>query len=183
MGKVTSMPTPSRAKAGGVSRNGGGGFRGQKPRDPGVPKDAIARLVDACGGVGPVQRILGSGKTVTYAWTDQQAPDEISFARVAALEEACRTGIAAAYLAQLAGGIYVPAAPGNAEGALPACLASLGKEIADVFARGAEALADGVCEPHEARALLREVLEANGALGALIAALNEIAYPETEDAG
>jgi hypothetical protein len=96
-------------------------FRPMKRREADTPKGAISDLFDQVGGVKEVQVRLGVGKSQAYAYTDPQSPEELSFARAAALTGPGASA-AAEYLASRAGGVFcaLPAGPGGCPMAMTA---------------------------------------------------------------
>ena len=84
-----------------------------KPIDPGLPKAAVRRLFDQAGGIKRAAVRLTLKQSQTYAYADPGESDEISFARVAALTGP-ETTAGAEYLAQLAGGVFLPIAMADA---------------------------------------------------------------------
>ncbi|MFO1081897.1 MAG: phage regulatory CII family protein [Reyranellaceae bacterium] len=140
-------------------------FTPVKPRAAGTPKACLGDLFAQAGGVQRVMVRLGLGQSQVYAYADPQSPEEISFARVAALTDAQCTA-AAEYLSALAGGGFLPgpAADGADWGALTAeAMREHGEAMACLVAQ----LADGTFTAAEARASLPEVDDAVQALLAL----------------
>ena len=132
-----------------------------KPIDPGLPKAAVRRLFDQAGGVKRAAVKLQLSQSQTYTFADPGEPDEISFARVAALSGPDTTA-GAEYLALLAGGVFLPIAAPNA---------SLGDLTADSICQHGEAcaelvraLTDQTIDPKEKGSALRELDEAIAAL-------------------
>ncbi len=89
-------------------------FLAVKPRKIGTPKAVVAETYRQAGGVDRVMVKIGVGKSTAYAFTDDTAPDQISFARVAALTEPGVTA-PAEFLALLAGGVFLPIVPEHAD--------------------------------------------------------------------
>lgn len=144
-----------------------------KPRDYLSPKGAVTRLYDQVGGVGEVERILMIGRSLAYAFTDpREAEREISFARVVALSGPGRDA-AAAYLAGVCGGVFVPLAAGDA--VLHLATADAARETGEALAQVVTALADGEMTRLEAVAATRELDQALAALGALRAQCEAVA--------
>lgn len=144
-------------------------FAPVKRRQPGTPKAAIAALFTEAGGVPRVQVKLGLGASQVYAYSDPQAADEISFARVAALTDSTASA-AAEYLAALAGGAFLPGAPpaaGDAQGLTAAAV----REHGEAMALLVEYLRDGKLGAGEARRTLPDIDQAVQALMALRAEL------------
>lgn len=132
-----------------------------KPRDPELPKAAVARLFNEAGGVQNVAVLLALKPAQIYAFADPGQPEEISFARVAALTAPQATA-AAEYLAGRAGGVFLPIdAPDGDVGALTAeSITQHGEAIASIVA----ALADGRLTGPERSKALQELDEALRAL-------------------
>lgn len=82
-------------------------FKPQKRAKPGTPKDAIKRLFAQKGGIKEVEVLLSLKHAVVYGYADHGSDDEITFKRVAALTDPVGTA-GAEYLAQRAGGVFVP---------------------------------------------------------------------------
>lgn len=143
-------------------------FLAVKPREIGTPKRAMADLFDQLGGIKRVMVKLQLGHSQTYAFTDPRSPEEISFAKVAAITEPGATA-AAEYLALLAGGVFLPIAPEEADiNALCADdVKAHGKAIASVVT----AMADGQLTRPERLRAREKVLVALRALTGLYAAL------------
>jgi len=146
-------------------------FNPVKRRVPGTVKACIVDLFAQAGGPKRVMVKLQLGEAQTYAFADPESPEQISFARVAAL-----TGrdapAAAEYLADLAGGVFMPLPHDGSEvGALTVeAVRESGEAAADLV----QALLDGRLTPEEAqRALpnLGEALQAFARLHATVAAI------------
>ncbi|HQT15758.1 hypothetical protein [Reyranella sp.] len=60
-------------------------FRPTKPRRVDTPKGAVSEQFAQVGGVKMVMNRLGIGQSQTYAYTDPQSEEEISFFRMVAL--------------------------------------------------------------------------------------------------
>ncbi len=126
-------------------------FKAQKPVSALLPKAAVQRLYDQFGGIERVAARLGyRGTSQLYAMADASDPAEISFAQVVQL-----TGpdapAAAEYLAQIAGGVFLPLpAPTSPIAALTAtAMREAGEAAADLV----EALSDGLTAAEAAKAL------------------------------
>ncbi len=149
-------------------------FRPVKPRAVGTPKAAVSQLVEQAGGIPHVMVKLGIGQSDAYAWTDPQSPKEMSFARVAALTSPdCTAGVE--YLAQLAGGLFLP---------MPRADTPIGRLTAEAMrrhgtaaARLIEALADQKLTPAEAAQALPELAAALRALALLHSTVADAANP------
>lgn len=130
-------------------------FQPVKPCDPELPKAAVRRLVNQNGGIKRTAVKLGLSETQTYAVTDPGTPDELSFARVAALTTH-ETPAAAEYLALLAGGVFLPidcAAGADVRG----LTAEVAREHGDAIGALIAAMADNRITASEARSALVEV--------------------------
>jgi hypothetical protein len=126
-------------------------FRPVKLGDPGSPKAAVARLFDQAGGAERVAVTIGRSQSQTYAYADPDLRDEIAFASVCALTGSAAPA-AAEYLAQLAGGVFLPV-PSSATpiGALTAeTMRAYGEAAADLIGK----LADGSFTAAEAKGAL-----------------------------
>jgi hypothetical protein len=132
-----------------------GAFVPVKPCDPELPKAAVRRLVDQNGGIKRTAVKLGLRETQTYAVTDPGMPDEISFARVAALTSH-EAPAGTEYLALLAGGVFLPI--DCASGAdVRGLTAEVAREHGDAIGALIAAMADNRITPPEARSALVEV--------------------------
>lgn len=154
-------------------------FTPVKPRAVGTPKAAVSSLVAQAGGIPHVMVKLGIGQSDAYAWTDPQSPKEMSFARVAALTGPdCTAG--AEYLAQLAGGLFLP---------MPSAKTPIGSLTAETVrrhgaaaARLVEALADNKLSQAEAAGALPEIDQALRALALLRSTVADVASPREAQA-
>jgi hypothetical protein len=152
-------------------------FTPTKPREPGTPKAAIQRLYQQKGSIENVQVLLGLKHTTVYAYADPGEPDEIKFAQVAALTDP--TGTAAAeYLAQRAGGVFLPVASSDKTiGALTAeMVRSHGRAAADLVV----ALADNKLTRAEAARALPDLEAALAALALVLSSVAEVARPRAK---
>jgi hypothetical protein len=130
-------------------------FQPVKPCDPELPKAAVRRLVNQNGGVKRTAVKLGLSTTQTYAVTDPGAPDELSFARAAALTSH-ETPAAAEYLALLAGGVFLPIECASGVD-VRGLTANVAREHGDAIGALIAAMADNRITPAEARSALVEV--------------------------
>jgi hypothetical protein len=130
-------------------------FRPVKRRDADTPKGAISDLFEQVGGVKEVQVRLGVGKSQAYAYTDPQAHEELSFARVAALTGPGASA-AAEYLASRAGGVFC-ALPAGSGGCPMTMTADAIRENGEGIAAALEALTSKPTPA--ARAKVRKELE------------------------
>lgn len=140
-------------------------FNPVKPRPAGTPKACLADLFAQAGGIQRVMVRLGLGQSQVYAYADPQSPEEITFARVAALTDHASPA-AAEYLAALAGGGFLPVQPPDAATIAALTEASL-REHGQAMATIVGALADGAMTAPEAKAALPEIDDAVRALLAL----------------
>lgn len=130
-------------------------FQPVKPCDPELPKAAVRRLFNENGGIKRTAVKLGLSETQTYAVSDPGTPDELSFARVAALTSH-EAPAAAEYLALLAGGVFLPIE--CATGAdVRGLTADVAREHGDAIGALIAAMADSRITPTEARGALVEV--------------------------
>lgn len=149
-------------------------FKPIKPRLAGLPKAAVSALVHQAGGIEHVMVKLGIGQSEAYAWTDPKSPKEMSFARVAALTSPeCTAGVE--YLAQLAGGLFLP---------MPRAATPIGILTADAVRQHGkaaaglvEALADNKLSRAEAREALPELEAAARAIALLLSTVSDVANP------
>lgn len=153
-------------------------FNPVKPRDPELPKAAIARLIDQVGGPKEATVKLGLKLKQVYAFTDPSDSAEMSFARAAALSSREATA-AAEYLATRAGGVFLPVPAGDTDlGLLTAeSILSHGKAAAELV----QALKDGRLSPEERT---RAVAALDAAIRDLVHLRAEVvATPEDTNAG
>lgn len=122
---------------------------------------------------------LGVGESQVYAYADPESPEQISFARVAALTDE-QTPAAAEYLTGLAGGVFLPIPRSDTPiGALTAeAIRKQSQAAADLV----DALADGRITRAEAIAALPELEAALRAWAQLRSSVAEIAQ-SAEGAG
>jgi hypothetical protein len=140
-------------------------FRPMKPRETDTPKAVVSDLFDQVGGVKEVIVRLGVGKSQAYAYTDPQSPEELSFARTAALTGPGASA-AAEYLASRAGGVFC-ALPGSTGGCPISLTAESMREHGEAIAATLETLKDKQPTPVARAKALREIDESICALIAL----------------
>lgn len=129
-------------------------FKPMKPREVDTPKGAVSELFAQAGGLKMVQNRLGIGKSLAYAYTDVQAPEEISFARVAALTSPTTTA-AAEFLAFMAGGVFQPIEDAHAfDGVALTAIANQTRDHGAAIASIINAIADGRVSPAEREQVL-----------------------------
>jgi hypothetical protein len=145
-------------------------FQPVKPREITSPKHAVGELFEQNGGLKHVMVKLAIGKTTAYAFTDPQAPDEISFARVSALTGPEATA-AASYLALLAGGVFLPVAPEDAD-VSTLCADDL-RAHGEAVACLVDGLRDGKLTNGEAKKALEKILGALRTLAGLYAVVTQ----------
>ncbi len=138
-----------------------GAFVPVKPCDPELPKAAVRRLFNENGGIKRTAVKLGLSETQTYAVSDPGTPDELSFARVAALTSH-EAPAAAEYLAGLAGGVFLPVP--CAEGDAQALTADSVRQHGEAIAMIVDALATDGIDFDEAIKALPEIDDALRAL-------------------
>lgn len=149
-------------------------FNPVKPRPIGTAKAAVCDLVAQAGGIEHVMVKLQIGKSDAYAYTDPQSPKEMAFARVAALTGPTATA-GAEYLAQLAGGLFVPVP--SATTPIGHLTAAAVRSHGTAAAALVDALADNNLSPDEAKAALPVLEDALRALAQLRSTVCEIARP------
>lgn len=132
-----------------------GAFVPVKPCDPELPKAAVRRLFNENGGIKRTAVKLGLSETQTYAVSDPGTPDEISFARVAALTSH-EAPAAAEYLALLAGGVFLPIECASGVD-VRGLTADVAREHGEAICALIAAIADNHITPSEARSALVEV--------------------------
>lgn len=116
-------------------------FSPVKPIDPELPKAAVRRLIDQAGGVPRAAIRIGRASSTVYAYADQQASDEMTFAQVAQLTSSTAPA-AAEYLALLAGGVFFP---------MPAADSEIGELTAESIERHGDAVAEVVRAMHDGK--------------------------------
>lgn len=127
-------------------------FNPVKPREIGTPAHCISRLFQQLGGVERAMVKLGVKKSAAYGYSD--GTETMSFAQVAAVTD--RVGTAGAeYLALLAGGVFLPIAPEEAD--VQALCADNARAHGEAVASVVEALADGRLTNGEAKAALAKI--------------------------
>lgn len=134
-----------------------------KPRPPGTLTERVARLVEVVG-IKRAAEICGVTPNTVRRWTDDDYAEGISARNVRLLELAAGVPVVTEYLAHEAGCVLLQLT-GLAGAGIGADLAKVGAEIAEVFGRAHEALADdGRIDAAEAGTLIREVDDAIRAL-------------------
>lgn len=132
-------------------------FKPVKPRDPEMPKAAVGRLVEQNGGIKTACVTIGRSPAQTYNYTEPSVRDEMSFAHVVALTSPTATACVE-YLAQRAGGVYLPIAP--PDGDIGEHTAESIKQSGEACAEIVQAMRDGVIDDAERPNVIRELDEA-----------------------
>ena len=145
-----------------------------KPRDPGSPKEAVARLYDQVGGVPEVMVRLGVSRTQAYAYIDPEGGQEIGFSRVAALTGPAARA-AAEYLCFRAGALMLPLPEGGDAAGIGAMTAESAARFGSLMRQMVTSLEDGVVTRAEARAGLEEIRRFLEPLSPLVQALRDLA--------
>lgn len=128
-------------------------------------KAATRSLIKNCGGAEWASSVTRVNKTVLSDYQNVKRPDFYMPADVVTdLEAECGDPIVTKLLCSLAGGYYVPLPTQVGDEVLPAHLAQIGKEVADVFSAVSVALADGQLSAEEKDRILSEIEEAINAL-------------------
>lgn len=143
-----------------------------KPQRFGTLKEAVAALVEAAGGQAAAAELLGVSRSQVQRYTDPAEPGvSMPLHHIAGLEAAAGQPLVTEALAYRAERLLflLPESDLLKAGGLGVDLAALGREASDVFARGAEFLADGQLDAREAPELLREIAEMLTAGGHLYA--------------
>jgi hypothetical protein len=128
-------------------------------------KKVVKALFKENGGHKHVMVKLDVGKTRAYGFTDRASDEHISFARVAALTHPQAT-MAARYLAQLAGGVFLPISTTKAVTTM-AAVGEAVREHGEAISGTLAAMADGTITPEEVPPIVREIDEAFSALATL----------------
>jgi hypothetical protein len=126
--------------------------------DPAL-KTLTAALVKQAGGLEACAAATGLPRSTLAEYYAPGSPLHAPVDAVAELERCTQTVLVTAELARRAGYALVPldAAPGA--GSFGRCLAAFGREVAEVFAAHAEAMADGRLSAAEAERVERELLD------------------------
>ncbi len=154
------------------------------PRKPAVPrpggslKDAVLRLVQACGGEVSASEVCRVSPAQIHKYTDPTHADvSMPSDVVRSLEAFCGDPIVTQWQTAAAGGVFIPLACRDPE-ALPDQLARSVREHSDLVARTVESMADNTITEREAQAIKREGLEAITEMAALIALVETMAAGE-----
>ena len=134
-----------------------------KFRKPGSLKQALALLVESCGGQGPAAALLGqlqkrgnlSAQHVARMTDDQHPHDWMRVDQVALLESNCKDPIVAKYLAGQQNCIVEPVACAHHE-PLPIVMGKITKETGELLSAAAMAVGAGKLTPTIAALVLRE---------------------------
>lgn len=140
-------------------------FKPVKRREADTPKGAVSDLFDQVGGVKEVVVRLGIGKSQAYAYTDPQAPEELSVARAAALTTPGAPAMAE-YFASRAGGVFC-ALPQTAGECPMTMSADSARESGEAVAKALEALTSKAVAPGGKAKVVKEIDEAICAFAAL----------------
>lgn len=130
------------------------GRRQAKQRRPGSLKKATADLIDAVGGFERAADLSGVSRSRLFGYTDDgedNAARYINASAVRALEAAADFPVVTAYLAAERGFALLPAGLDADDGQIAAEVARIAENTARFFSGMAQALADGVVDPSEAR--------------------------------
>lgn len=143
-----------------------------RPRLPGSPFAAIARFVEACGGVEAVATFANRAPSTVYKWTDPEQSEGLPFAIAAQLSDHFRAGALADHLSIRAGGVFLPLPEAGGAGRWGEVSAIASEEFAEVLAGILRALSprgDGgsAVTQAEARQLLGEIDDVLAVLGQL----------------
>lgn len=112
-----------------------------RPRLAGSPFAALARMIEACGGVRAVAEFVNRAESSVYKWTDPEQSDGAPFGIVAQLAAHFGAAEAAEHLAARSGGIFLPIPDAKAGGRWAELSAEAAKESGEVFAEIMLALA------------------------------------------
>lgn len=151
-------------------------MRPMKPRQPGSPHEALARMMEEIGksrgagdGVQLAADFEGKTKFTFYKLLDPDQEGEMSYARIARLTEHFRVLAAAEHLALLCGAVLVAPPDVSLSGdPLDRISADALKEMSDVFVELAKARADGKVDGRDAAVILPEIRGAMTKLAALM---------------
>lgn len=151
-----------------------------KPRPEGTLTEAVARLIEAVG-IKRAAELVGASPNSVRRWSDDDYREGIAVHNVRLLELAARHPIVTEFLAFEAGCILLRDVAAHADrSTVAAGFARAGAEIAQMFAKLAEFLADdGRVSSAEAGALIREVDDVSRELMGARAVLQRIRDGET----
>ncbi len=130
-----------------------------KPRPAGSLKQAVTELIQAVGGLERAATLSRVSTTSLQKYADPDSERQMPVDVVGALEAAAGQPIVTTFLAAELGCAVESVGAGDAID-LGADMATAMREAADVMQAGADALADGVIEPHEAGRIVRETDQA-----------------------
>jgi len=150
-----------------------------KPRPEGTLKEAIARLVYACGGTTRVADLLGLSQSQAQRYTDPMSDTEMRPSQIRTLEMACGQPIVTEFLAAESGFALVPMHATNGK-SLPIHMAKVGAAAAKLFEQFAKAMEDGGIQPREAARIHGKAMPVIGALGHVIAVCRTMMREETK---
>ncbi|MGF7161265.1 hypothetical protein FHS85_002900 [Rhodoligotrophos appendicifer] len=133
-----------------------------RPREVGSPYEALARMVDQCGGLKPVAAFMGNSTSTVQRWTVPEEDSDVSFRLVSQIVDRFQASAPAEHLALLAGGVFVPLVGTEVSphwGALTAESASAFAEAMGEVARALAPTSDGagVVTRREARHLVKTI--------------------------
>lgn len=133
-------------------------------------KTLFRAIVDRVGGCDAAAACSRPGRSQIASYYDMTSEAFAPVDVVADLEAAAMEPLITAELARRAGYALVPV-DAQGSGELPSSMAAFGREVAEVFATYAEAMADGKLERCEAEHLQRQLLDvirvANGSAALL----------------
>lgn len=153
-----------------MSARRGSGF--YKARSSGSLKQAVARLVELCGGLDAAADAAGVARATMFRYTDdtdEHASRGMPVHTVRALEKHCGEPAVTEFLAAELGAVLLRLPPGALPDAWAADLAAVMKETAEAVQVLAADLADGRVD--RPGAAIREIDEAMAVLAALRARL------------
>lgn len=127
-------------------------------------KTATRQLVALCGGVEAAGTMSRVGKSIISEYQNTEKPDLFMPVDVAAdLEGTCGHYPVTQAMARAAGGVFIKSERKPIV-SVAESLPKIGKEVGDVFAQTARALADGKTTPKEAKDIVAQIDEAIDAL-------------------
>lgn len=147
------------------------GPRFQKEREPASLKEAIAELINRCGGIEGAAKKTRVSRSQIARYSDPAHDDvHMPVDVVRALELACGEPIVTRYLASELGALLIPLHPKPDAPHYSEHLAQLGREGGKLYGEAAEMLGRGKT-PKKAALVLREAMKTATALAELISDL------------
>jgi hypothetical protein len=167
MTRLSSRSTENPAVVSRLSRPAGSALSAEVTAGA---KAVLRRMAREAGGLKVLAEALGVSITQAHRYGDAAAPDLPSFAQALAATAATEATAAAEFMAELAGGRFVPGGAADAAGLSAALFSAHGEAAEFILATGA-ALADGRIDAADRAALESALADVQHAVGAARAAL------------